>query len=411
VKIAYITSVFPRLHNTFILNEILNLVNHGHDVTVFSVNKSYEKIVNEGVKKLLDKTFYFHQYTVKKDRSVLFFLFKVVRRISKRKSLLRKLFLEIFFSKDLGGLDVDKYFRYFDLEIIALNKISKKLKNEKYEIIHAAFGNRPATSAMLISRKTGIPFTFEVHAYDLFVDFPFAKEKLSEAKKVFTISHYNKKYIVETYNCDPKKIQVVRVPINDSHCDKVYGADRDNNTVLSVCRLHPIKGLFDAIEAFKKLSEINKNAKYIILGDGPLREALEKHVKDLSLSGKVMFVGDVSNEVALKHIAECTVFLLPSVIAADGDRDGIPTSLIEAMYLKTPVISTCVSGIPELITDKESGFLVNSGDVENISSRLIELFDNTSLRQTIGENARAKVLKDFNVKDNTEVLSSAWLHE
>jgi len=408
VKIAYITSVFPRLHNTFILNEILNLINNGHEVTIFSVNPSYEKVINEGARKLINKTLYFNQFIVGKDKIILFFLFKVVRRISKRKSFLRKLYLKMFYNNVLAELDVDKYFDYFDLQTLSLCNISKKLKNEGYEVIHAAFGNRPATSAMLMSRITNIPFTFETHAFDLFVDFPFAREKLSEAKKVFTISNYNKKYLIEKYKCDPDRIQVVRVPINDSHCDRVFGAQRHDNVVLSVCRLHPIKGLFDAISAFKKLADVNNDVKFIILGDGPLRADLEKHVSNLSLTGRVKFFGDVSNEVALKHISECTVFLLPSVIAEDGDRDGIPTSLIEAMYLKTPVISTFVSGIPELITDKEDGYLVNPGDVDNIYLRLNELFDNSSLRQSIGESARRKVLKDFNVKDNTEVLFKAW---
>jgi glycosyltransferase involved in cell wall biosynthesis len=331
-----------------------------------------------------------------------------VNRLSKSFPRVHQAVGRILFANQSDKFGLDKYVPYFGWNVYAFSAVASKIKQDRFDILHAGFANRPATAAMILSDLTGLPFSFEGHAYDLFVDFPFASEKIVKASKIFTISDYNKQYLVEQVGCSPSKIVVFRVPFNRTYCDKISQKKRKDNLIISACRLHPIKGLEYAIDAFHRISQSVDDLRFWIIGDGPLRGQLCKKVQALSLNDKVTFLGNISNEQTLEHIAEATVFMLPSVIAANGDRDGIPTSLIEAMYMKTPVISSKVSGIPELIDDGVNGFLAEPKNVHELADKLGQLLLDPSLRIQMGQNARDKVEKEFNAADSSHRLVPAW---
>jgi glycosyltransferase involved in cell wall biosynthesis len=261
---------------------------------------------------------------------------------------------------------------------------------------------------MLLAGISGLPFTFETHAYDLFVDFPFSDQKLKRASRVFTISNYNRSYIVDELGGDPAKVSVMRVPIDLAHCDGLPALDRDPNLVITACRLHPIKGIDVAIDAFAKLEQTYPDLRFEIIGDGPLKPSLERKVRGLGLEHKIHFLGNMGNRAVLERITGAGMFVLPSVIASDGDRDGVPTSLIEAMYLRTPVVGSDVSGIPELIDDGVNGLLARSGDSEELARRMGRLRADESLRACLGEAGRRKVLEEFYRDDCDDILYSAW---
>ena len=128
----------------------------------------------------------------------------------------------------------------------------------------------------------------------------------------------------------------------------------------------------------------------------------------MGLSREVKFSGDVTNTMALIYLKQATVSILPSVVAKDGDIDGIPTSLIEAMYLKTPCIGTSISGIPELIDDGINGYVVESRNVGQLAERMELLLENKLLREKMGEESREKVEDEFAVDKNTNKLISRW---
>lgn len=400
MKIAYILHLFPRLHNTFILNEIIHLIKKGHEVYIFSINKSHEKVINKEALTLKDKTYYFEDFLIKNKNYFKRHFIDVIRKLSNFNPLFYRLTGGILFGDDKNGINIDKYFKYFGWNIYAVKLIADEIKQKKIEIIIGGFGNRPATAAMILSMLTEIPFIFETHAYDLFVDFPFAKKKIETAKKIFTISNYNKKYLIDHFKCPASKIVIKRVSFNKDYCDQIYGKPKKENLILSVCRLVPIKGLENAIDAFKLVIRKRKDLKYMIIGGGPLKDQLLRKVERLSLGDKIFFLGDISNEQALDFIAQSTIVLLPSVIGDNGDRDGIPTSLIEAMYLKTPVISSNVSGIPELVDDGVNGFLTEPGNISQIAEKIEELLLDKALRVRMGEYAREKINEEFEIEDN-----------
>ena len=403
MKILYILNQFPRLYHTFIFNDIIRLIDMGNEVFVLSIYKSNQKVINKGAFRLKDKTYYLEDFMVENNSYFLKFFIKVERKLRKYSPF--SWFIRKFIFKNERN---EKYFKDFGLRIYAFKGIADKIKQEKIDIIHGGFGGVPATAAMILSDLTGIHFSFESHAMDLFVNFRYAKEKIEKVGKIFAISNYNKRYLTDNLKCPAAKVIVKRVSCNKSYCDQISEKQKKDNLILSVCRLVPIKGLEFAIEAFKQVSQENNNLKYIIIGDGPLKNQLLKKVEELSLVNKITFLGDVISEKALDYIAQSTLVLLPSVIAPNGDRDGIPTALIEAMYLKTPVISSRVSGIPELIDDGINGFLTEPGNVKQIAEKMDKLLVNKPLRVRMGEQAREKVKKEFNIENSTNKLINAW---
>jgi glycosyltransferase involved in cell wall biosynthesis len=282
------------------------------------------------------------------------------------------------------------------------------MRTQDYDIIHAGFGNRPATAAMLLSRLTGVPFTFTTHAFDLFVNFPYALEKVQSAAALFTISKYNQRYLSEHYGCSPDKVQVLRVPFNKKQCDQIPVAQRDAKLIVSVARLHPTKGFDVALDALQVVAKKHQGVRFAIVGNGPLEKQLRNKVEQSRLGRNVMFLGTMANDNALRLVSKAAVFLLPSAVASNGDRDGIPTALIEAMYLRTPVVSTRISGIPELVDDGVNGFLAESRDVATIADRVTRLIESEALRDAMGQRAREKVERGFYEDDSASILVRRW---
>lgn len=407
MNIAYILAKFPSLYTTFILNDMINLVQKGNRVVIFSIHISHDNIIHKGSSGLIKNTYYFDELIVTNNGCLTRAFIEVARKFRRYNPFYRAIG-KLLFKNKVDNINEGKYFKNFGWKIYAFSRIANKLKRDHVDIIHGGFGNGEATAAMILSDMTEIPFTFETHAKDLFVNFPYSQEKIEKAKTIFTISNYNKYYLMENLNCPESKIVIKRVPFNKKYCDQVSEKDRTENLIVSVCRLHPIKGLDYAIEAVKEVSKTRRNVKYVIIGDGPLKTRLADKVTQLSMDDRVTFLGEMSNERALDVIARSSIVLLPSVVAPNGDRDGIPTSLIEAMYLKTPVVSSRLSGIPELIDDGVNGFLTEPGNVKQIAEKLEALLSSKTLRTRTGEKAREKVNREFDIADNSQKLLDGW---
>ena len=404
MKIAYIINRFPALYTTFILNDMIRLQENHIEVYIFSLSRSAENVVHEGVSKL-KSAYYFVDYIT--DGYFKKYLSQFVQNTRRYNPFYRRT-CDILFKRKIKSLDTRKYFKNFGLRIYAFNDIANIIRQEGIDIIHGAFGNQEATAAMILSELTGIPFTFETHANDLFVHFPYFDEKFDKAEEIFTISHYNKTYLTDYLGCPASKVTVKRVSFNKNYCDEIPEKKKEDNLILSVCRLNPIKGIEYAIEAFGQVSQKRSGLHYVIIGDGPIREQLVSRAKQFSSGNKVTFLGNVSNEDVLDYVSRATLVVMPSVIGSDRDRDGIPTALIEAMYLRTPVIGSRVSGIPELIDDGISGFLTEPKDVNQIAGKMDKLLSDETLRIQMGERAREKVKNEFNMETSVMRMIETW---
>jgi len=409
MKVAYILNTFPVLYNSFTVNEMIAVENRSIDVIGFALKQSKHKTVNENSSKIEKSVHYFSDFLPGSTPSVSRIVSKFGNAISRRisKSLYNTIG-KIIYGNSLSEINVNKYIHLHGWNVFTYENVAKYMLENQVDVIHAGFGNRPATAAMILSELTGIPFTFETHAYDLFVDFPFQQEKLKQASKIFTISNYNKKYLTNECECDDSKVSVMRVPINQKFCDSIVAGPRKSLQLISVCRLHPIKGLAVALEAVAILVKHIPDVRLILIGDGSIKSELKALCKKLDIEQNIQFYGSAGNEEVLKIVSESAIFLLPCVIAENGDRDGIPTSLIEAMYLKTPVVSTKVSGIPELIEDGIEGFLVEPKNVYELSDRIKRLLESEELRNKMGVQGNIKVCKKFYIEDCEDVLIRGW---
>jgi glycosyltransferase involved in cell wall biosynthesis len=146
------------------------------------------------------------------------------------------------------------------------------------------------------------------------------------------------------------------------------------------------------------------NCDLTIVGSGPLNDHLHNLVHDLELEGHIQFKGDQSDFELMHYYENAEMFILPCIIAENGDRDGIPVAIMEAMAMKLPVISTMVSGIPELVEDGISGILVSQKDENAIADAIIKLHKDRNLRFEMGEKGRKIIENKYNIVSESEKL-------
>ncbi len=174
--------------------------------------------------------------------------------------------------------------------------------------------------------------------------------------------------------------------------------------MITIARLVEKKGLDDAIRACARLRDSGVCFFFQILGDGPQRAELERLAADLGLEDSIRFSGRVPNDRLRPMMSQAMVFVMPCVIARDGDRDGIPVAMMEAMASGVPVVSTTVSGIPELVEDGISGWLVPERSPELLAAALERTLKNPERAQACGLAGRARVAEEFDISMNAERL-------
>lgn len=275
------------------------------------------------------------------------------------------------------------------------------------DFIHSHWATYPSTVALALSRLTGKPYGFTCHAHDIFVDNQLLKVKLVDACLPVTISRYNVAYLSE--NITPiagDRLQVVHCGV-DLPGFVFRGDGRESNLLVAVGRLDPIKGFDMLVLALARLASSGVAFHCTIIGEGPQRAELEQSIAMLDLRDCVRLAGALPQAEVRAMLHSATAFVLPSRIAADGNRDGIPVALMEAMAVGAPVISTRVSGIPELIENDVSGLLVDGDDVEGLADAIQRLLGDADLRKRLALRAREVVERDFDAATEASKLLAA----
>lgn len=360
MKITYLVSQFPKLSETFVLGQITGLIDRGHEVEIIALSNPCEKTVHDDIIKY---------------------------------NLLEKVHYVEYHSNELGIK--------FDEELI--NSLVYT------DIIHAHFAAYPATWALRISEKFGVPFIFTAHAYDIYIDpdIDILRKKFNSAKKVITISDYNKKYLLNLVGQGfEEKLQVIRCGIDLNDFKYTERADSNNITILFVGRLIEKKGTGFAIEAFSKIANQYDNVELRIIGDGPLLDELVDLINRFNLKERVHLIGSQSKSSVIEEMEKADIFFLPSVTAENSDREGIPVSIIEAQATGLPVVSTLHSGIPEVVSEGESGFLVQEKDTDAMAEKLRDLIQDRNLRVRMGKAGYAHVNEHHNREMELEKLNN-----
>lgn len=395
MKIAYVLNVFPLISERWLVNEISELMENDHEIRVIALERSKDKVFHKGVssKNLLSKTHFFREFsfhsllTRKIFYTLLFFL-----------KLIREDFTGFLFNPR-GRIRPNLRIAYSCAFI------------PDCDIIHAHFATESATLAMELSKILDKPFTFTVHAYDIFkkknIEDELLPEKLAYADKIISISEYNKKYLLERFNLPPEKIEVIYLGAKPERYKSLKKKGSVNH-IITISRLVEKKGLLTLIEAFSLLDEWKIDFHSTIIGEGPLKSELSTSIKKHGLSQKVSLIGSVIDEKVDPLLASASIFVLPCIKAKDGDMDGIPVVLMEAMSSGLPVVSTNISGIPELVEDGVAGYLVPPNNPTELAKAIKRLLDNPPLRTKMGEKGAEKIVHEFNVKTNVKRLMNLW---
>jgi glycosyltransferase involved in cell wall biosynthesis len=256
--------------------------------------------------------------------------------------------------------------------------------------LHAHFAGAPTTAAWLLARMTGLPFGFTAHANDIFVR-PFAlPAKMRAARYVVTVSAYNRRHLESIAPDCSDKLHVLAtgLPEEEFHSP---AATPDPHLILAVGRLVPKKGFGALVRALGHLHQRGVPFRCVVVGDGPERARLEQLAAERQLGGQLTFLGGQPPARVRDLLGRARLFVLPCVVAPDGDRDGLPHSIMEAMAAGVPVVTTRTVGIPELVRDGEAGLLVEPDDDRALATAIGRVLGDDALARRLAEGGRRAV--------------------
>ncbi|GIU87376.1 MAG: colanic acid biosynthesis glycosyltransferase WcaL [Acidimicrobiia bacterium] len=287
--------------------------------------------------------------------------------------------------------------------------VARVARAEGVREIYAHFVDRAATVALTASRLLGVPYHLSVHAgADVFVEPVLVREKLAAATHVTTCTRRNKERLAELAGADvAAKVRVVPHGIDLEALPVVLPAPEPDPVVLAVGQLTERKGLHVLVRACARLRRSGHRFRCRVVGAGPQREALERLARELAVDDLVTFTGALPHEEVVAEYARAGVFVMPCVTASDGDVDGIPNVLLEAMAMRVPVVASDQPAIRELVTDGENGLLVPAGDDDALAGAVATLLDEVRLRHRLAAAGRDAVRRRFDLATNVRGVAAA----
>jgi glycosyltransferase involved in cell wall biosynthesis len=274
--------------------------------------------------------------------------------------------------------------------------------------VHAHFALHPTVAALAISELAGVPFSFTCHAQDVYRRPAMLAEKARRAQFVVAISRLLRdQYLApRLQGADSDKVQVIRCGV-ETRRYRLRPAQTASLqfTILAVARLAEKKGLAHLIEACVLLRERGCAFRCRIIGDGPLFGRLQEQIRSAGLDGAVLLEGPRSEDEVKAALESATIFVQPSIITADGDMEGVPVSLMEAMAIGVPIVATRSGAMHELVGDGQTGLLVASADATALAAAILRLAGDPGLAQRLVTNARRRIEEDFDLDKNIAILN------
>jgi colanic acid/amylovoran biosynthesis glycosyltransferase len=397
--VAYVMSRFPKISETFILTEMLAMERAGVRVEVFPLIHEKAELVHPEAAPMVARAHFLPVLSPAIVASQLHWL-----RTSPRAYLgaLRDVVTGTAGSVNFlfGGL-------------AAFPKVAhaaRRMQDIGVVHLHAHFATHPAIAGFIVHRLTGIPYSFTAHGSDLHVDRTMLSPKVAEAAFVATISEYNRKLIID--ECGGRfgeKVQIIRAGVDTSKfaasASGAVASDDGKLRIVSVGTLHEVKGQTHLIEACRLLAADGVAVDCRFIGEGEDRAKLEEQIAKAGLGSAVTLVGAATGGEVAAELRRADVLVAPSVPTAGGKREGIPVVLMEAMSTGLPVVSSRLSGIPELVVDEVAGLLTEPGEPQQIAAALARLHADPALRARLGAQGRARVEEEFDVRRSVERLT------
>ena len=422
--VGYIMKGYPRISETFILNEIHLLEKMGLRLHVFSVKKGSPR--QHGiVQKIKARATY-----TPEDTSVMNAPFHVWLRtnlsryagshlrllLRRPKSYLQTLFYTLFgLSMSISFGSWPYWKRAFIKDFLRAGYIALQvLQHGRIRHLHGHFCHGSTTITMLVSHITGIPFSFTAHAKDIYLPRLNPRDllsvKIEKAEFVATCTEANRAYLVQ-FNHSGTPIHTVYHGLDTQLFAPSSSSKKEPEPpiILAVGRFVEKKGFAYLVRACRLLQDRGFDFRCQIVGEPDEQtETIRKLIRDLGLQKTVLLHGAVTQAELRDIYASATVFALPCTIVDNGDRDGIPNVLVEAMAMELPIVSTAISGIPELVDHRVNGLLAPPRDDAALAAVLAELLSKPALRSQLGQAARQKVCRSFDSTQTTLALKALF---
>jgi len=400
MRICFIVGTFPSLSETFILNQMAGLLDQGHTIHIFAGTRSDDVIVHEDVIRsgLLNHVRFHND----KPRSPVARLFRFLM-----------LFPSAMIRAPRPVLRSLNVFR-FGREAFSLNLFFKTLvflEAKDDDIIFCHFGQNGRIG--LLMREVGalkgklvtVFHASDITAYVWREGRSVYRDLFEKGDLALPISRYAKGKLLEL-GCPERRIQIHRMGVDLAQfrmiMRKRFGTPPLK--ILSVARMVEKKGLEYGLEAVAMLIRDGISCDYTLIGDGPLRRDLEARARGLKLEGHVHFAGWQDSGAVRRCLKDADVFLAPSIRAANGDEEGIPVVLMEAMASRVPVVTTPTGGIRELVEEGKTGFLVEEKNAHALAEKLKYLWEHPSVTEQVASGGRAIIEEQYNVETLNQVL-------
>jgi glycosyltransferase involved in cell wall biosynthesis len=407
LKVAYLLLRFPHLTETFILREMIFLRRLGLDVHVFSLIPPLPTpIMHEQVQEMMPYAHYSpfllsarlilaQIYTLLHSpvRYVRALLRAIWQAWPEPAALMRVLVTfpkSVYFARQMQGLGIDH--------------------------IHAHFAWVNGIAARIAADLIDATFSLHPHAWELFMrNQESVRRQLALANGVITVSEYNRQYIANLCpRWTPEDIQIVHYGVDPAEFTPSHvPAEDDTVRIISVGSLFEKKGHEYLVDACAQLAEKGYAFRCSIVGSGPLRSVLQARIESHGLQDRVLLLGAKTQAEIQALYCHSDIFVLACIVARHGDRDGMPNVLLEAMAMQLPVVTTPVTGIPELVHDGENGLLVPERDAQALAQAIEQLINDKELRHRLGRQGRPTILAGFDIHQTTAQLATVFqeIHE
>jgi glycosyltransferase involved in cell wall biosynthesis len=386
-RFAYLFERFPSFGQTFCYREVAALDLQNIAPPIFSIRNPKDELPQDWDMRIVERVHYLPE-----EKELL----EEVRRAAKK----GKLGTHIVAALDDWGRRTD-FLRLYQAIYVGL-----RLRQLGIDHLHAHFAGMAARTAFWINKFFSIPFSFTAHANDIFSprQFEIGLDKLVDtARAIVTETDYAARFLRERF---PHRADRVRRIYNGLDLAEFGRADFSWTPplIVAVGRLIPKKGFGNLIRACALLAGRRKSFHCEIIGEGPLENELRGQMDEMCLQNNVVLVGVQPQTQLRRRLAAANVFVLPSVIDPDGGMDNLPTVIMEAMATGLPVVSTNIGGIPEMVIENQTGFLVQPGDAAAMADAIETVINDRSLAQRLGRFGYERAQALFSIQKNVREL-------
>lgn len=391
VRVGYVLKMYPRYSETFIVSEILAHEEAGLELEIFSLRPPGDAHFQDVISRVRSPVTYIPSHTP--DAEVLWESFA-----SAGSSLPG-------FWEAMSSCGAEPVKNVYQAVLLA-----RLLKSRAITHVHAHFASLATTVGRMAAAFAGLPYTFTAHAKDLFhdsVDPADFSRKLHDAEAAVTVSDYNVRFLRDRYGAAGAKVRRIYNGLDLEQFTYRSPAPESDN-IVAVGRLVEKKGFRNLIAACRLMRDQGQSARCSIIGAGPLELELRAQISQLGLEDAVELLGPLPQNEVIARVQNARVFAAPCVDAADGNREGLPTVLIEAMALGTVCVASDVTGISEIVMHEHTGLLTRAHDVTGLASSLERLLRDQPLCVRLAGNARKLVEERFDVHRNTAVLRTLF---